>query len=340
MLSGAGAGTSKTVNSHAAQSNLSTITGQQLVASWLGGALATEPSEVDSDNIALTQQYNAAISIAFDPDCPNYANLVNLQNKMKALFKAKVHALQSAQEAYLALQETNLNTAAISANDAIQALNNISQAALAITVPAASMLEATESVAEQEGGALASQLAGSGVTVGELNDALGIVYALPQTIANFVSNYLSQPSDASDALATAISISTPLTTAMEALAGTGSPFSAVASQMLQLWANVHSAFANFKVAQNNVNGALNAVEQADNNYRSALIGLKNAVNTFSLIKGSCPPPPPPPTPPPTLPIVVLPIVIHLPGDPNGITGPAGYSSPGPQWVSGNAGGGD
>jgi hypothetical protein len=34
--------------------------------------------------------------------------------------------------------------------------------------------------------------------------------------------------------------------------------------------------------------------------------------------------------------VVLPIVIHLPGDPNGITGPAGYSSPGPQWVSGKA----
>ena len=59
---------------------------------------------------------------------------------MKALFKAKVHSLQSAQEAYLGLQQTNLSTAAISANDAIQALNNLSQSVLALMAPAASML--------------------------------------------------------------------------------------------------------------------------------------------------------------------------------------------------------
>ena len=34
--------------------------------------------------------------------------------------------------------------------------------------------------------------------------------------------------------------------------------------------------------------------------------------------------------------MIVPILIHTPGDPNGIVGPTGYSSPGPQWVAGQS----
>jgi len=70
-------------------------------------------------------------------------------------------------------------------------------------------------------------------------------------------------------------------------------------------------------------------------YSETLDQLQQAVENFqqdfATYSVGCPPPPTKTNP---TPVVIIPISNTDPGDPNGITGPAGYSSPGPQWVAG------
>ena len=75
-----------------------------------------------------------------------------------------------------------------------------------------------------------------------------------------------------------------------------------------------------------------ALDNAQQIYQRRINDLKSQLDTFesSIAQLVCPPPPPP------YPIVIVPILIHTPGDPNGIVGPTGYSSPGPQWVAGQS----
>ena len=67
------------------------------------------------------------------------------------------------------------------------------------------------------------------------------------------------------------------------------------------------------------------LDAAQSIYQRRINDLKNQLNTFesSIAQLACPPPPPP------HPIVIVPILIHTPGDPNGISGQPGIPAPAP-----------
>ena len=82
---------------------------------------------------------------------------------------------------------------------------------------------------------------------------------------------------------------------------------------------------------------LDSVEANSDRYRNDLFDLRDLLDQFqqgtTIFKVACDPPP---TPPPPHPTKIVPVRIVNPGDPNGITGPAGFTSPGPQWLAGGS----
>ncbi|MDQ1445069.1 MAG: hypothetical protein QOI20_1533, partial [Acidimicrobiaceae bacterium] len=116
-----------------------TVSGADLVASWLGGDLFPPPRQSVLEPFE-TQRFHHALAMSIDPKCPDYARLKAMQDQLKHLFRAMVESFDAWLLAYQSMKETGSADLIIAANNIIQVANAGIQTAVSLSGPAASML--------------------------------------------------------------------------------------------------------------------------------------------------------------------------------------------------------
>ncbi len=296
-----------------------TLSSGQLFAAWLG-ALQDLPQAAGADNEVLAARVQADLNATVDPDC---LPLKGLHDQIQALESRKNADLQNWIDATDGYKQSVSAQGAIIATQVAGLLATITAAAASINaIVAATSIVSTGSTAE-----------------GLASAAASFAGLLPA-----VTGYAFNPSTTTlDAMAAAVGLVTSIGGVVAAGLGAGQTgaaatvgsVGAVASGVLSAIFSALGLVQEIQTAMAPLQIQLDSANQAELLYRRDLISLSATLNQFEsgLASKSCPPPPDPPPPPPGPKVGVR---IGKPGDPNGITGPAGYSSPGPQWVAGRS----
>jgi uncharacterized ParB-like nuclease family protein len=293
------------------------VSASQLVKAWLGLGGQTL-ARLPDDNDALAARLAADQSITIDPTCTGAGSVTAQQSVLKIYADQKDSAFMDwVDQNNVYLHNLAIDTAEISVRLA-QAAADFASVAAAFPAKmglAVGKLGLTLTESGSDITALASQLT---TNVGSLAPSLySFLFDPSQTNTDAFFNGLS-----SVAAAAAVLVAK---TGGGAAAGAFSGIVNSVNDIRGIGDLIKSEMASVKALKGGLDNAALL-------YQRRINDLKNQLDTFetSIAQLVCPPPPPP------HPIVIVPILIHAPGDPNGITGPAGYSSPGPQWVAGQS----
>jgi hypothetical protein len=295
-----------------------TVSATQLVKAWLGLGGQTL-TRLPDDNDALAARLAADQSITIDPTCTGAGSVTAQQSVLKIYADQKDSAFQDwIDQNNVYLHNLAIDTGEISVRLA-QAAADFASVAAAFPAKMGLALGKVGLTLTQSGSditALASQLT---TNVGSLAPSL--------------YSFLFDPSQTNtDALLNGLASGAATAAILLAKTGVGGVVSSAFSGIVNSYNDIRGIGMLIQSEMASVKALKGGLDNAQQIYQRRINDLKNQLDTFesSIAQLVCPPPPPP------HPVVIVPILIHTPGDPNGIVGPTGYSSPGPQWLAGQS----
>ncbi|HWE54116.1 MAG TPA: carboxypeptidase regulatory-like domain-containing protein [Acidimicrobiales bacterium] len=300
-----------------------------LYEAWQNIGLSDLPQPAGRDDDVLNTLVTNILRTQFNPDCKTTPLLNQIQHTLGALVQGKNEAFSDWTEAVTAYQQTLRATL----GETSLAIAGVSSAAAALAAAAGPAL-GVASLTLEAGGTASNVFATTLTTSIASNVIPAIVDAMtnPSRDTLFALNQANAyiQTVASTELAE-MSETQQLSIGDDGIARAGAAF-ALANFALVFYNAVHTLSGELQPLAN----AKDLIAPAKAKYEAKLAAVLQAIQLFRALESNqtCPPPPKKPIPitPPPPPIVTT--IIHLPGDPNGIIGPAGYSSP--RWVAGQS----
>jgi hypothetical protein len=299
-----------------------------VLGTWLALKTVDLTQPLPGDDGALYARVQTYAATELDPACylpSNYAQLVQWRQQLFTLSEALTRDQLSVVESALAFNQQVLPQAAVSY------LKNVQASAAS----AAMVYAASEAVAGEVAVTGAELITGAVATATtEVADVIQALRAPTGEETTLVEGAVTT-SGLAYAAANAKRGVAALGAGETATGAFGEPFALA----LRAGLKVHEADEEAEASVKLMTGQRDKIVADSDKYHSDLSNLQTLLDQFQegaykyyIYSNRCTHPPTPPLP--AGPIVLIPN--RHDGDPNGITGTAGYSSPGPQWVAGQS----
>jgi hypothetical protein len=302
---------------------------RSLYEAWQNIGLKDLPQPAGLDNEVTDATVTAILRAQFDPACSSTSTLNEIQHVLSTLVQAKNEAFSDWTEAVTAYQQilrAALGDTTLAVTGVFTALAALAAAIGPVVGIATWSLAAGGSEAATLGTALATNLAGNVIPA--------VVNAMttpgPDTLFKLNQANLLLQAGLNSTLAILNHNQSPTSDVGLSVAKSGAVLSLVNAGLA-----VYSAIDTLINVRKPIAAAEMLLAPAQAKYQQKLAAELEAIQLFKVAAGNqtCPPPPPTPTP---IKKTKVGVRIGDPGDPNGIVGPSGFSSPSPQWVAGQS----